>query len=116
MLDEFLKDVARALLQSDINVAMIKQLRENIKNKVNISEMPAGLNKRKVIEKAVFDELCLMLDSKQKPPEVKKGKRNVVMFVGLQARSGLRGYFQGRCIRPAEAKRHQSLDTVLWQL
>lgn len=83
VLDEFLKDIARALLQSDVNVAMIKELRENIKKKVNMSEMAAGLNKRKVIEKAVFDELCAMLDSKQKPPDVKKGKRNVIMFVGL---------------------------------
>ena len=44
------------------------------------------LNKRKIIEKAVVDELCAMLDSgaDEKKLELKKGQPNVVMFVGLQ--------------------------------
>ena len=44
------------------------------------------LNKRKIIEKAVVDELCAMLDSgvDDKKLELKKGQTHVVMFVGLQ--------------------------------
>lgn len=42
---------------------------------------------QRVIEKAVFDELCDMLDSGVADPkklELKKGKSTIVMFVGLQ--------------------------------
>jgi signal recognition particle subunit SRP54 len=74
-----------------------------------VEELAAGLNKRKIIEKAVFEELCAILDSgneaaaaaaaKDKDSsssskgkdskaarfgELKKGKTHVVMFVGLQ--------------------------------
>lgn len=60
--------------------------RNGIKKRVNIEQLAAGLNKQRVIEKAVFDELVEMLDSgvDTKKLELKKGKQTVVMFVGLQ--------------------------------
>ncbi|KAI8464732.1 MAG: subunit of the signal recognition particle [Monoraphidium minutum] len=101
VLDECLKEICKALLQSDVNVRLVANLRTNIKKRVNVEELAAGLNKRKIIEKAVFDELCAMLDggdaerekaAKDKAAKdgasgsygVKKGKPHVVMFVGLQ--------------------------------
>ena len=61
-------------------------LRTNVKNRANSADKGAMLNKRKIIEKAVVDELCAMLDSgaDEKKLELKKGQPNVVMFVGLQ--------------------------------
>lgn len=103
VLDECLKEICKALLQSDVNVRLVAALRTNIKKRVNVEELAAGLNKRKIIEKAVFDELCAMLDgggdedkesakadkAKGKDADktsygIKKGKPHVVMFVGLQ--------------------------------
>eukprot|EP00775_Hariotina_reticulata_P009896 gene9896-10053_t len=108
VLDACLKEICAALLQADVNVKLVAGLRNNIKKRVNVEELAAGLNKRKIIEKAVFDELCSILDSgheaakdssskdskdsskskdKQQPSrvgELKKGKTSVVMFVGLQ--------------------------------
>ena len=55
----------------------------------------AGLNKRKIIEKAVADEVTSILDSgvdEKKLTDLKKGQPNVIMFVGLQARP------PGRCM------------------
>ena len=46
-------------------------------------EMGAA-NLKKLIQKAVVDELTNMLSSKNKAPEMVRGKSNVVMFVGLQ--------------------------------
>ena len=62
VLDECLKEICSALLQSDVNVRLVAGLRNNIKKRVNMDELAAGLNKRKIIEKAVFDELCSILD------------------------------------------------------
>lgn len=100
VLDECLKEICKALLQSDVNVRLVANMRNNVKKRVNVDELAAGLNKRKIIEKAVFDELCAMLDGGEDEKDakakeargkdgsgsygVKKGKPAVVMFVGLQ--------------------------------
>ena len=57
-----------------------------MRSRANNADKGVGLNKRKIIEKAVVDELCAMVDSggSAKAVELKKGQPNVVMFVGLQ--------------------------------
>lgn len=83
-LKEMLKEIAHALLEADVNIKSVAQLRKNVTTRVNLEELAAGVNKRKLIQKAVFDELCSMLDPGTKPATLKRGKPNVVMFVGLQ--------------------------------
>ena len=46
--------------------------------------MAQGLNKRRMIQQAVFTELVKLVDPGVKPYQPKKGKCNVIMFVGLQ--------------------------------
>jgi signal recognition particle subunit SRP54 len=109
VMDVCLKEVTRALLQADVNVQYVVQMKKNIVKAVSINELAAGLNARKLLEKAVFNELCQMLtgyapgassvpnvpkglgDSSAGQPgqprrnyQPVKGKTNVVMFVGLQ--------------------------------
>lgn len=61
-----------------------------MKTRANAADKSAGLNKRKIIEKAVTDELCSMVDSggDGKLADLKKGQPNVIMFVGLQGERG----------------------------
>jgi SRP54-type protein, helical bundle domain len=49
-------------LQADVNVKLVMGLRSNVKKRVNIADVPAGLNVRRLIEKAVYDEMVSMLD------------------------------------------------------
>ena len=90
VMDACLKEVTKALLQADVNVQYVVQMKKNIVKAVNIQELAAGLNARKLLEKAVFTELCAMLEGGRLKEEPKKkyaptkGKPNVVMFVGLQ--------------------------------
>eukprot|EP00128_Syssomonas_multiformis_P005225 Colp12_sorted_trinity150504_noHs@34501 len=84
VLDAMLKEICGALLASDVNVKLVANLRKNIKAAVNFDDMASGLNKRKIIQKAVFDELCKLVDPGVKPFQPVKGKSNVLMFVGLQ--------------------------------
>lgn len=83
-LTECLNEIARALMQADVQFKMVMAMQQNIKKIVNFEELAAGHNKRGIIEKAIFNELCKMLDPGTTPFQVKKGKPNVVMFVGLQ--------------------------------
>lgn len=101
VLNDCLKEIATALLQADVNVKHVAKLREEVKKKVKIDDVAAGLNKRKIIESAVFEGLCGMLDAGNSTGaagdkaagkkttstggyELKKGRPNIVMFVGLQ--------------------------------
>ena len=54
-----LKEIGNALIQSDVAVNLVVNLRKNIKNKVKLEEMAAGLNKRKII-KQVSTFLCVL--------------------------------------------------------
>ncbi|KAJ3090769.1 Signal recognition particle [Quaeritorhiza haematococci] len=84
VLDNILKDVCTALLEADVNVRLVQQLRKNIKKIVNLEELAAGINKRRLVQRAIFDELCRLVDPGVEPFKPKKGKANVIMFVGLQ--------------------------------
>lgn len=79
-----LNDIARALMLADVNIKLVNQLRENVKKAIDFEEMASGLNKRRIIQSAVFQELVKLVDSGVKPWQPKKGKPNVIMFVGLQ--------------------------------
>lgn len=98
------KDICTALLESDVNVKLVAKLRDNIKKKCASeikNENESSANKRKKLQKIVFDELCALVDSHEEPPKPQKlnrstpkgknGKKpkkqatsHVIMFVGLQ--------------------------------
>ncbi|KAI9822525.1 MAG: Signal recognition particle [Pycnora praestabilis] len=63
---------------------MVGALRKSIKQSVNFKELAPGVNKKRLIQKAVFDELVKLVDPHAEPFKPKKGKANVIMFVGLQ--------------------------------
>ena len=84
VLNSMLKEVCAALLEADVNIRLVKQLRENVRGVIDFDDMAQGLNKRRMIQKAVFQELVKLIDPKVKPYQPKKGKPNVIMFVGLQ--------------------------------
>ncbi|TDZ19586.1 Signal recognition particle 54 kDa protein-like protein [Colletotrichum orbiculare MAFF 240422] len=82
--DGMLKEICAALLESDVNVRLVGQLRKSIKSTVNFKELPPAVNKKRLIQKSVFDELVKLVDPHAEPFKPKKGKSNVIMFVGLQ--------------------------------
>lgn len=95
-----LKEICAALLEADVNIRLVKKLRENVRSVIDFDEMAGGLNKRRMIQSAVFKELVKVLfnnlvwkcsnkglklvDPGVKPYQPTKGKPNVIMFVGLQ--------------------------------
>ncbi|CAG8659777.1 2746_t:CDS:2, partial [Ambispora leptoticha] len=84
VLDALLKEICHALLEADVNVRLVGNLRKNVRTTVNIQDLAAGINKRKIIQKTVVDELCKLVDPGVEPYIPKRGKQNIIMFVGLQ--------------------------------
>ncbi|KAL1936641.1 hypothetical protein VTP01DRAFT_775 [Rhizomucor pusillus] len=83
-LDALLKDICAALLAADVNVMLVQRLRMNVKKNVNINELGGGVNKKRVIEKAVMDELYQLVDPGTEPYKPVRNRPNVFMMVGLQ--------------------------------
>ena len=85
--DAMIKEICSALLSADVKVNLVKKLRKDIQSTVNFKDIPANTNantKKRMIQQAVFDQLTHLVDPHAEPYKPKKGKSNVIMFVGLQ--------------------------------
>ena len=51
---------------------------------LNFDEMMGGVNKRRLIQRSVFNELLKLVDPGVTPYQPSKGRSNIIMFVGLQ--------------------------------
>ena len=83
LLDTILNELGIALLLSDVNVNIVKKIQTNIRLQYAMMEETLG-NKKLQIQRAVVKELQAMLTAERKPYSMRKGKPNVIMFVGLQ--------------------------------
>eukprot|EP00584_Thalassiosira_punctigera_P017384 CAMPEP_0172548408 /NCGR_PEP_ID=MMETSP1067-20121228/17709_1 /TAXON_ID=265564 ORGANISM="Thalassiosira punctigera, Strain Tpunct2005C2" /NCGR_SAMPLE_ID=MMETSP1067 /ASSEMBLY_ACC=CAM_ASM_000444 /LENGTH=587 /DNA_ID=CAMNT_0013335619 /DNA_START=87 /DNA_END=1850 /DNA_ORIENTATION=- len=100
-LNALMSEISRALIESDVNVQLVMTLRTNIQKKVG--DLVAGgtkassANVARTVQRVVVDELTSMLTPTaggggpggggrkvSKPYAMKRGKPNVVLFVGLQ--------------------------------
>lgn len=89
--DTLLKSVCAALLESDVNVKLVQGLRNKVrgtvKEQLNEGEKAARMSdvqRKNIVQKAVFDHLVQLIDPGVEAFRPKKGKPNVIMFVGLQ--------------------------------
>ncbi|KAL6241948.1 Signal recognition particle [Rhinocladiella similis] len=85
--DAMIKEICSALLSADVNIRLVKNLRKSIQSTVNFKDLPphtSANNKKRLIQQAVFDHLVQLVDPHAEPYKPKKGKSNVIMFVGLQ--------------------------------
>ncbi|TXG50351.1 hypothetical protein EZV62_022875 [Acer yangbiense] len=82
--DNVLNEITRALLQSDVQLKLVSDMQTNIKRIVSLHDLAGGHNKRRIIQQAIFTELCQILDPGKPSFTPKKGEASVIMFVGLQ--------------------------------
>ena len=85
-LTEVLNEIAAALLSSDVNFKHVATLSQAVRTKVTLFMKQEGkyTNMKKLIHQSVVEELTNILNTDRKPYEFKRGKSQVVMFVGLQ--------------------------------
>jgi signal recognition particle subunit SRP54 len=107
LVKELVRDFQRALLQADVNVQLVMELSQNIQKKALDEELPPGISRREHVVKVVYDELTRFVGDKPQTLDIKPGKQNVLMLVGIQG-SGktthaakLARYFQKRGLKPA---------------
>ncbi|UZJ55168.1 hypothetical protein CBS101457_004488 [Exobasidium rhododendri] len=89
--DNLLKSVCAALLESDVNVKLVQTLRNkvrgSVKEQLNEGDKAARMSdvqRKNIVQKAIYDHLVQLVDPGVEAFKPKKGKPNVIMFVGLQ--------------------------------
>ncbi len=89
LIDELVKDIQRALLQSDVNVQLVFQLSKQIKERALNEKPPAGMTQKEYLIKIVYDELVNFLGGEGHKIESNK-KPYKIMLVGL--------FGSGKCV------------------
>jgi signal recognition particle subunit SRP54 len=82
LINELVKDIQRALLQADVNVQLVFDLTNKIKERIKKEETPRGITKKEHLVNIVYEELVNFLGKEQYKIEVKE-KPYKIMLVGL---------------------------------
>ncbi|MBD3313158.1 signal recognition particle protein [Candidatus Woesearchaeota archaeon] len=84
LVNELIKDIQKALLQSDVNVKMVFELTNSIKSRFLKDEIPGTISKKEWLIKIVYEELVKFLGEEQDKIEIDtKRKPFKIMMVGL---------------------------------
>jgi signal recognition particle subunit SRP54 len=102
LVKEVVRDIQRALLQSDVNVKLVLELSKKIEQRALEEKPPAGMSNREHVIHIVYDELVHIVGASRELPI----KKQVIMMVGLygQGKSTTCGklaiYFKRKGLRP----------------
>lgn len=84
LVNELVKDIQKALLQSDVNVKMVFMLTKTIKDRFIKEEAPGAVSKKEWLIKIVYEELVRFLGEEEGRIEINvKKKPFKIMMVGL---------------------------------
>ncbi|EKF86806.1 signal recognition particle protein Srp54 [Methanobacterium formicicum] len=80
---EVIKDIQRALIQSDVNIKLVLNLSKTIEDRALNEKPPKGVTAKEHVIKIVYEELVHLLGDKAAEVEIDK-KPYKILFVGLQ--------------------------------
>lgn len=83
MVKEVVKEIQRALIQSDVNIKLVLKLSKSIEERALKEEPPKGITPKEHIVTIVYEELVNLLGEKAQEIEIDK-KPFKILFLGLQ--------------------------------
>ncbi|MGA8904406.1 MAG: signal recognition particle protein Srp54 [Candidatus Bathyarchaeia archaeon] len=104
---ELVRDLQRALLQSDVNVNLVMQISQAVEKRSLEEKLPPGISRREHVVKVLYEELTRFLGEEPSKLIIEPGKTQVIMLVGIQgtgkttAAVKLARFYQKRGLRPA---------------
>jgi len=104
---ELVRDLQRALLQSDVNVNLVLRISEAVEKRSLEEKLPPGISRRDHVIKVLYEELTSFLGEEPAKLAIQPGKAYVVMLVGIQgtgkttASVKLARFYQKRGMKPA---------------
>ena len=104
---ELVRDLQRALLQSDVNVNLVLQISQAVERRSLEEKLPPGISRREHVIKVLYEELTRFLGEEPSKLTIEPGRSRVIMLVGIQgtgkttAAVKLSRFYQKRGMRPA---------------
>jgi signal recognition particle subunit SRP54 len=104
---ELVRDIQRALLQSDVNVQLVLDISKRMEERALKEKFPPGISRREHVIKVVYEELTRFVGEKPVPIKIEPGKKQILMLVGIQgsgkttAAAKLGRFFQKKGLKPA---------------
>ena len=80
---EFVRDLQRALIQSDVNVRLALEITERVQKRALEDKPPAGVTKKDQIVSILYEELARLLGG-EGGLQLSKEKTNVLVMLGVQ--------------------------------
>ncbi|MFH1307736.1 MAG: signal recognition particle receptor subunit alpha [archaeon] len=106
LIDSVIRDLQRAMIEADINVQLVKEISEKIREAAT-EEKIKGIEKKEHIIKLLHDELQRILGQEKTELEFKKGKTQYIILLGLYGAgktttiAKLASYYQKRGFKTA---------------
>jgi len=83
-IEEYLRDIQRALLQADVNVNIVLEMSERIRKGAK-KELPSGVSRRDHVIRLTYEEIVKILGGdRSRSLEIKPGRSNIWMLIGIQ--------------------------------
>ena len=82
--NEFVRDMQRELIRSDVNVSLVKKLTDRIRERALSREPPPGLSRRDWFLKIVYDELVALFGGEERPNLLPRKLPWIILLVGVQ--------------------------------
>jgi len=83
LVNELVKDLQKALLKSDVNVKLVFELTNKIKDRVLKEDTPKGLSKKEHLINVLYEELTNFMGKELSEPKIENKKPFKIMLVGL---------------------------------
>ncbi|MEW6063257.1 MAG: signal recognition particle receptor subunit alpha [Nanoarchaeota archaeon] len=83
LIDELVKEIQRALLAADVNVNLVFELTNSIKNRALKETPPKGIDQKEYLIRIVYEELVKFLGEEKSEIKIIKKKPFKIMFIGL---------------------------------
>jgi signal recognition particle subunit SRP54 len=104
---ELVRELQRALLQSDVNVNLVLQASSAVEKRALEEKLPPGVSRREHVVKVLYEELTRFLGEEPAKITVAPGRTQIHMLVGIQgtgkttASVKLARFYQKRALRTA---------------
>ncbi|ABM81476.1 signal recognition particle protein Srp54 [Hyperthermus butylicus] len=84
IVNEFIRDLQRALISADVNVRLVFNLTKRIRERALKEQPPPGLSRREWLVKLTYDELVKLFGGEYEPEVKPPYTPYVIMMVGVQ--------------------------------
>jgi len=84
LVNEYVRDLQKALISADVNVRLVFQLTKRIKERALKEKPPPGVSRREWLVKITYDELVKLFGGEEEPEVKPPYTPYVIMMVGVQ--------------------------------